>query len=446
MDMTLQDAWLAGIGHENFQIRSKALGVLAEERKPDRGVAMQAIRQIEKHGWRGAFEYPSQIGKLLHTEESVEWVATWLEQSDPTTMRDEQQSHLAAWFCEAPIEWLMPRIDRFVESFKAESPPATGTIRSNPVAFANPQVSFARAVERLEASMWSGAKCREELEQVLERCVPAAEFSHIEVRRLAVICEALAAHGECHEEATGKWLDIDVSDPWRDFVLADYRAGAALMILSHGKLPPPVERIVRLFDLDWDWLNEAAEDAIVAGGNRDTLRDLLRLFPGLPWHAKPYLTSALERLRFPGFEETLIEALRGEEYDDQRVRLARVLLRYGSEKAAAVAKEIAAEHPGDPERQGILDMICVDEVLTGRETARTRQHLQDMKRHYEQRKTGLASLNRLMEGINRPPAEARSSHDTPAPRVPASPRPVAGRNDPCPCGSGRKFKKCCGAG
>jgi SEC-C motif-containing protein len=26
--------------------------------------------------------------------------------------------------------------------------------------------------------------------------------------------------------------------------------------------------------------------------------------------------------------------------------------------------------------------------------------------------------------------------------VNASPR--AGRNDPCPCGSGKKFKKCCG--
>ena len=24
--------------------------------------------------------------------------------------------------------------------------------------------------------------------------------------------------------------------------------------------------------------------------------------------------------------------------------------------------------------------------------------------------------------------------------------PKAGRNDPCPCGSGKKFKKCCGAG
>ncbi|ENE0235650.1 SEC-C domain-containing protein, partial [Escherichia coli] len=23
-------------------------------------------------------------------------------------------------------------------------------------------------------------------------------------------------------------------------------------------------------------------------------------------------------------------------------------------------------------------------------------------------------------------------------------RPQFGRNDPCPCGSGKKFKKCCG--
>jgi uncharacterized protein YecA (UPF0149 family) len=27
-----------------------------------------------------------------------------------------------------------------------------------------------------------------------------------------------------------------------------------------------------------------------------------------------------------------------------------------------------------------------------------------------------------------------------APRV----QPMVGRNDPCPCGSGKKYKKCCG--
>ena len=28
----------------------------------------------------------------------------------------------------------------------------------------------------------------------------------------------------------------------------------------------------------------------------------------------------------------------------------------------------------------------------------------------------------------------------------ASRVPAVGRNDPCPCGSGRKFKRCCGSG
>jgi uncharacterized protein YecA (UPF0149 family) len=32
-----------------------------------------------------------------------------------------------------------------------------------------------------------------------------------------------------------------------------------------------------------------------------------------------------------------------------------------------------------------------------------------------------------------------------APRVPAHAEPQAGRNDPCPCGSGKKYKKCHGA-
>ncbi|HYL81995.1 MAG TPA: SEC-C metal-binding domain-containing protein [Candidatus Acidoferrum sp.] len=29
--------------------------------------------------------------------------------------------------------------------------------------------------------------------------------------------------------------------------------------------------------------------------------------------------------------------------------------------------------------------------------------------------------------------------------VAAAARPKVGRNEPCPCGSGKKFKKCCGA-
>lgn len=443
MNQTLTQARLAGIGHENFHVRSQALSLLAKEREPGEGVAMHAIRQIEKHGWREAFQFPHQVTDLPHTEESVEWAAAWLEESAATTHQAEPQFHLNKWFCEAPVEWLMPRIDRFVETLKAEWPPLTGTIRGNPVSFANPQVSFDRAVDRLEASMWSGEKLREELEALLERCTAAPEFPHAEVRRMEVICEALAARGECDGEATGAWLDIADPDPAREVGVADYRTGAALMIIHRGKLHPPVERIARLFELDWDWINELVEDAIVAGGDPDTLRDLLAIFPRQPWHAKLFLSSALERLRFGGFEESLIEALRVEEADDIRVRLARALALYGSENAVAVAERIAAEHPADPERQGILDQIRMDEILIGRESLETRRHLKDLAMRHQQQKIRFANFERLMERATRPP---KAIPPEPIPFIPAAPRPPVGRNEPCPCGSGKKFKKCCGAG
>ena len=39
----------------------------------------------------------------------------------------------------------------------------------------------------------------------------------------------------------------------------------------------------------------------------------------------------------------------------------------------------------------------------------------------------------------------RLSHLQASPPVPARANAKPGRNDPCPCGSGQKFKKCCGS-
>jgi preprotein translocase subunit SecA len=36
------------------------------------------------------------------------------------------------------------------------------------------------------------------------------------------------------------------------------------------------------------------------------------------------------------------------------------------------------------------------------------------------------------------------SGDEERPQEPAKSQKVAGRNDACPCGSGKKYKKCCG--
>jgi preprotein translocase subunit SecA len=63
-----------------------------------------------------------------------------------------------------------------------------------------------------------------------------------------------------------------------------------------------------------------------------------------------------------------------------------------------------------------------------------------------------------LSGTASPPADATATRPEEAPGAPAGagapppggPRPVrrsepkVSRNDPCPCGSGKKYKKCCG--
>ena len=49
-------------------------------------------------------------------------------------------------------------------------------------------------------------------------------------------------------------------------------------------------------------------------------------------------------------------------------------------------------------------------------------------------------------GTSSKPAEGRVARSpVELPPALAAPAQKAGRNDPCPCGSGKKFKKCCGA-
>jgi preprotein translocase subunit SecA len=63
--------------------------------------------------------------------------------------------------------------------------------------------------------------------------------------------------------------------------------------------------------------------------------------------------------------------------------------------------------------------------------------LQQEYLHPEAAKFDTAAPEPAKQPIAHPPARAAASH-------PGSAQPKVGRNDPCPCGSGKKYKKCCG--
>ncbi|HYC00222.1 MAG TPA: YchJ family protein [Candidatus Limnocylindrales bacterium] len=95
--------------------------------------------------------------------------------------------------------------------------------------------------------------------------------------------------------------------------------------------------------------------------------------------------------------------------------------RWASESQWQGLQIVATEAGGADDEQGIVEFV-----------ARYRDRAGEMHAHHERSVfTRLDGKWRFHEGAAPEPATVRRD----APKV--------GRNDPCPCGSGRKYKKCC---
>lgn len=133
--------------------------------------------------------------------------------------------------------------------------------------------------------------------------------------------------------------------------------------------------------------------------------------------------EALMRSRYSAYLEQAIDYLGETLHPAHRSDWDRNATRRWAEQAQWLGLEIVATEAGQPDDQeGTVEFI-VRFIEDGRE-----------RRHHER------SRFRQEHGrwyyvdgtVPRPPTERHAE-------------PKVGRNDPCPCGSGRKYKKCCGA-
>jgi hypothetical protein len=437
-----------GVGHADKMVRSEALNILAACRDRNPATTMRALRQLDLHGWEEAFEFPHLVRDLCHSEESMDWLANRLERLAPETghAATNEVLHLVNWFCKAPVPLIRPHVDRFLVTMMAALPPELEPIWSNPVKFANPRVSFDLAAKRLAAAVLTTDECLARLEETLEKCAAAPDFPTEEVTELDVLCEALGKGGAVSPAVLSEWLDALQDLQFITATVVEYRAGAAVMIFKHGLLQLPVVALLRLLDLDWDWLSAEIAAALSAAGNSSTLGCLLENYSELPWGVKLYLTGVFEKLRFPEHEAALIAALDEEEDEVLGASLARALVLYDSEMSLARARKAADELDPSDEHDALVDVLMLQEMLHDIPTVEALMYFEELRKRMKASRERFALLESgIFPGF---PEWGHENMLTPIPLPPIMPyraEPQVGRNEPCPCGSGKKFKKCCGA-
>lgn len=404
---------MEGLSHEDCFVRSRIFMHLAYVEDRDVQTMYAVMGGIDRYGWNESYESPAQLAELAQDAGTLDWIAAQLDRPGEEPPDIETRAQLLFAFSGASLdlsELHLPRLEK-----AAKDPRILALTKSR-----TPYSPLEQARARLELAAEDGPTCLARLEKTL-RHASRPDTRTLDPRdRLMWICERLTALGLPREEEISRWLEFDERKGSAS-PIAPRRCLVAVRLAGTRQLERLLPKLIALLSVESDLLYRGLTDAFVRIGTLETLDQVVKIYPELHWLARLYLTSVLEKVRYPGMESALRFLLEGEERDNLRVALAQALSLYASHEAFQLGKAIVEEDPLEEERYLLAQDLYAFMTLMG---------IDDPV---------LPEWRSLFDEHRRP---EKNIHDRPFAPVRATAKSV-GRNDPCPCGSGKKFKKCC---
>lgn len=444
MRLPLADFWGAGLDDDRKFVRSQALNVICRETNPPAGALARVMARMDADGWDEAYEFSHQIQKFPHNEASMDWVTERLTKNLEAFYGkpDPGLRFLLPWFCEAPITFLESRFERVSKIYEAylaaEGKPLKVASYSGLM-----DMTLEPAKERIGFASAPLVYLEQQLGEAIADCTLSQDFPSHVIDRLDHICEALGKRNGIPADTLAEWLEVDPDENIDDRdPSGDWYAGAAVEILRHGVAPVPLDSLINWLIVDWEWMNERVSRTLQERADESLMIKLLEVYPTLEWPSRLYLTEVIERARFASCETEVRKIADQEKAPDLRVHLAETLVLYGSPESVDAARAIQRRYVGREEGE-LTEQLVVHDWLAGDRSRRIVLKLDEFERKARRVRAKIEALGDFMDKPE-DNAPARSYADFAIPLLPEG-KPAVGRNEPCPCGSGKKFKKCCGA-
>lgn len=280
-----------------------------------------------------------------------------------------------------------------------------------------------------------------ELHELAAICNQAEDMpSEIEAGADAILLTELARHSfPSADDITQQLRDSTAVGSWMDMFLID--------LAGRRRLSSAAPEIVRRLTVPHDLVIQRAAFALGQIGELSAVHAIQSQYRDLPITARPAFITGLQQIRIPQAEAALL-ALLGEESDlTLRQHICNGVCILGSKVGiSSVLAEI--ENQGS-DGWGINSLLLPVALIHGVELPHQSEMItaleQDLSQQEEQR-----LLTRRFDGAH-PSTMLKTRMATPAKlKTPAMVDTIrrgvgkVGRNDACPCGSGKKYKKCCG--
>jgi HEAT repeat protein len=214
---------------------------------------------------------------------------------------------------------------------------------------------------------------------------------------------------------------------------------------------------------DSELLWEVAADALVHIGSENVIRQIVEQFPGGSVGFRISAAGVLGRIKRPESQSAVLQLLDAAG-DDQETATpligALVELLPDDEPTFSRLRTIARDGRYDRRDIHLDEDLLTLATMTGRDLPEAGEWRERIARSREEWARGMSNVDQLIQSpaamgqsmLHVPPLAPRGGGtavaDAPPPRQRREPfkhrKPKVGRNDACPCGSGKKFKKCCG--
>jgi HEAT repeat protein len=416
--------------HPEKLVRQEALLYFADCYSRDAEVMPLVIRAVETYGRSQAFLRVHMIAQLAQTEATVEWAVGELHrEEDRANDLDSYFPTLSRLLCNADPRLLAPRAEQILRA---------------PGFFQELAPEFR---ERLRLAAWDADRCWQELERIAAGGVGKHYASDVDFGHADRVVEALARQGNKYVdrilELLGQKVEDFETDPmtWLEIFL--------VMLAGEMRLVRAVPLVVTKLHECGEILSEECAEALGKIGTDAAAEAVTEGWLDADWDYRLYAVSALEKIHSDATVRRCLELLPRDKDLDIRTALADALLRQFAEEGIEPVREMVQRRAYDPMHSDLMrELVAVSTALgvTFPEHPVWKREAEDRLATQERRsKEVLGLLRAPAEPALTPPAPAKE-RDTYLERKPAPflrPDKPVGRNDPCPCGSGKKFKKCC---
>jgi hypothetical protein len=395
--------------HVDPIVRDAALHYFALSFSRDCGIWPVAMRAIEQYGWEEAFSAVWLLQNLPQTDETLLWLLGLLDGSN--RLSTDAIVRTGGMIAHADAALLGRHESKLMDCKR---------LRGN-----SRQVVF----EKIRLHSVPTDACWKDLENLCERHKNDKRSDQFEFGRATRLVEAISREGDRHADRVLSVLS-QVIETFEGNPLLWLQVFAAELAGLIRLAPSAPLLAARLKDDNGDFLNEQCTYALTKVGGEAAVQAIANDFHAAPWHFRLYASSALRDMRGDNVVARALELLEGEKDWDTRVKFVGTALDNLDARGLRAAKD--SEMEDLPQlRRGLIATA----VLTGEsfpELGQLREAEQEHQDDVRQRQEWLGGLQGPVKPV---PGQTVVR--------PAKSPPKVGRNEQCPCGSGKKYKKCC---